>query len=126
VSLNSLQRRYRWLALPFDVGEILLTPERWVGGFDRATTRAAHRLAFDTTALGRFLQRVDVLSPMRDRLLGRSAALRWLEIIVPVDAVSALTEFDQQAAFRQIAFLYRGTLTRSDGIAVGTGARKDE
>src|SRR5262249_103229 len=46
-----------------------------------------------------------------------SAALRWFEIIVPVDAVSALTEFDQQAALRQIAFLYRGTLTRSDGIA---------
>ncbi len=45
-----------------------------------------------------------------------SAALRWLEIIVPIDAVSALTEFDQQATLRQIAFLYRGTLTRSDGI----------
>jgi nicotinamidase-related amidase len=45
-----------------------------------------------------------------------SAALRWLRIIVPVDAVSALTEFDQQAALRQIAFLYRGTLTRSSGI----------
>jgi nicotinamidase-related amidase len=47
-----------------------------------------------------------------------SAALRWLRIIVPVDAVSALTEFDQQAALRQIAFLYRGTLTRSRDIAL--------
>jgi hypothetical protein len=37
---------------------------------------------------------------------------------VPVDAVSALTVFDQHAAFRQIAFLYRGTLVRSDGVAV--------
>ena len=45
-----------------------------------------------------------------------SAALRWFRIIVPVDAVSALEEFDQQAAFRQIAFLYRGTLTRSEGV----------
>jgi nicotinamidase-related amidase len=50
-----------------------------------------------------------------------SAALRWLRIIVPVDAVSALTEFDQQAALRQIAFLYRGTLTRSDGIVAVPG-----
>ena len=50
-----------------------------------------------------------------------SAALRWLQIIVPVDAVSALTEFDQQAALRQIAFLYRGTLTRSDGIVAVPG-----
>jgi nicotinamidase-related amidase len=47
-----------------------------------------------------------------------SAALRGLRIIVPVDAVSAITEFDQHAAFRQIAFLYRGTLTRSDAITV--------
>ncbi len=50
-----------------------------------------------------------------------SAALRWLELIVPVDAVSALTEFDQQAALRQIAFLYRGTLTRSEGIFAVAG-----
>jgi nicotinamidase-related amidase len=46
-----------------------------------------------------------------------SAALRWWRIIVPVDAVSALTEFDQQAALRQIEFLYRGTLVTSGGIA---------
>ena len=46
-----------------------------------------------------------------------SAALRWFRVIVPVDAVSALTEFDQRAALRQITFLYRGTLVRSDGVA---------
>ncbi len=45
-----------------------------------------------------------------------SAALRWIRVVVPVDGISALTEFDQHAALRQIAFLYRGTLTRSDGI----------
>ena len=45
-----------------------------------------------------------------------SAALRGIHVIVPVDAVSAITEFDQHAAFRQIAFLYRGALTRSDAI----------
>ena len=48
-----------------------------------------------------------------------SAALRWWRVIIPVDAVSALTEFDQQAALRQIEFLYRGTLTTSHGISVG-------
>lgn len=45
-----------------------------------------------------------------------SAALRWFRLIVPVDAISALTEFDQRAALRQIQFLYRGTLVRSGGI----------
>jgi len=50
-----------------------------------------------------------------------SAALRWLRVIVPVDAVSALTEFDQQAALRQIAFLYRGTLTQSESLVAKAG-----
>jgi len=47
-----------------------------------------------------------------------SAALRRFRIVVPVDAVSALIPFDQHAAFRQIAFLYRGTLVQSGGISV--------
>jgi nicotinamidase-related amidase len=46
-----------------------------------------------------------------------SAALRWFRVIVPVDAISALTEFDQRAALRQISFLYRGVLVRSDGVS---------
>jgi nicotinamidase-related amidase len=50
-----------------------------------------------------------------------SAALRGLQIVVPVDAVSALTDFDQHAALRQVTFLYRGTLTRSDGIVAVAG-----
>ena len=50
-----------------------------------------------------------------------SAALRWLQVIVPVDAVSALTEFDQQAALRQIVFLYRGTLTHSESLVASAG-----
>ncbi|HEV2282675.1 MAG TPA: isochorismatase family cysteine hydrolase [bacterium] len=46
-----------------------------------------------------------------------SAALRWFRLIVPVDAISALTEFDQRAALRQISFLYRGVLVRSEGVS---------
>ncbi len=53
-----------------------------------------------------------------------SAALRWIPTVVPVDAISALTEFDQHAALRQITFLYRGILTRSDGIVVREGASR--
>jgi hypothetical protein len=79
VSLNSLQRRHQWLVAPFHVGEILLTPERWPIPLDRAITRLSRALVFDTTALGAFLCRVDPLSPMRDRLLARSALLRSID-----------------------------------------------
>lgn len=45
-----------------------------------------------------------------------SAALRWFGLVVPVDAISALTEFDQRAALRQISFLYRGVLVGSGDV----------
>lgn len=45
-----------------------------------------------------------------------SAALRGYQVILPVDAVSALTPFDLQAAIRQVSFLYRGTITRSTAV----------
>lgn len=41
-----------------------------------------------------------------------SAALRWWKVYIPVDAISALNEFDYRAALRQITFLYRGVLTK--------------
>jgi nicotinamidase-related amidase len=44
--------------------------------------------------------------------------LRGFKVIVPKDAISALTEFDMEATLRQISFLYRGIVTTSDGIVV--------
>ncbi len=45
-----------------------------------------------------------------------SAALRWYNVVVPVDCISALNEFDYAAALRQITFLYRGKLTTSEKL----------
>ena len=45
-----------------------------------------------------------------------SAALRWYNIFVPVDCISALNEFDYASALRQITFLYRGRLTSSEKL----------
>jgi len=45
-----------------------------------------------------------------------SAALRWYNVIVPVDAISALNEFDYYSALRQIDFLYKGILTKAANI----------
>ncbi|MEB3861424.1 MAG: cysteine hydrolase [Desulfurococcales archaeon] len=47
-----------------------------------------------------------------------SAALRWYKVYVPIDGISALTEFDMHAALRQIDFLYKGVIVRSvDGVS---------
>lgn len=45
-----------------------------------------------------------------------SAALRGYRVVVPVEAISALTPFDMQAALRQVTFLYRGTLVSASGL----------
>ncbi len=42
-----------------------------------------------------------------------SAGLRWFNIIVPADGISALTEFDQAMTLRQVSTLYAGKIVRS-------------
>jgi nicotinamidase-related amidase len=42
-----------------------------------------------------------------------SAGLRHFHVVVPADAISALTDFDQAMALRQISWLYGGSVVRS-------------
>ncbi|MFZ1757377.1 MAG: isochorismatase family cysteine hydrolase [Caldilineaceae bacterium] len=42
-----------------------------------------------------------------------SAGLRWYNVVVPANGTSALTEFDQALALRQISWLYTGKVCRS-------------
>lgn len=43
-----------------------------------------------------------------------SAGLRWYHIVVPANAISALTEFDQALALRQITSLYTGDVVKDE------------
>ena len=45
-----------------------------------------------------------------------SAALRYIDVVVPEDAVAALTPFDKESALRQVTFLYQGEVTKAEGI----------
>ena len=42
-----------------------------------------------------------------------SAGLRWYNIVVAADGISAQTEFDQALTLRQISFLYNGVILKS-------------
>jgi len=44
-----------------------------------------------------------------------SAALRWFNLVVPADGISALTEFDQALTLRQVTSLYAGKAVKSTG-----------
>ncbi len=48
-----------------------------------------------------------------------SAGLRWYKVVHPVDALSALTPFDLEAALRQASFLFQARLTTVEGIVGG-------
>ncbi len=45
-----------------------------------------------------------------------SAALRWYDVVVPKDAISALEPFDLESSLRQTAFLFNGRITTSEAI----------
>ena len=45
-----------------------------------------------------------------------SAGLRYYDVVHPVEGVSALTEFDLHAAFRQASWLFQARLVRADGL----------
>jgi nicotinamidase-related amidase len=45
-----------------------------------------------------------------------SAALRWYDVVIPCDAISALEPFDLEASLRQTAFVFSGRLTTVGGL----------
>jgi nicotinamidase-related amidase len=47
-----------------------------------------------------------------------SAALRWYEVVIPRDAISALEPFDLDSTLRQTAFAFGGRVTVADGVRV--------
>jgi nicotinamidase-related amidase len=45
-----------------------------------------------------------------------SAALRWYQVVIPRDAISALEPFDLEAVLRQTAFVFAGRVTTAGGV----------
>ncbi len=91
-------------------GDLVIRKLRYDAFYGTPLAHELHRRRTETLIVAGTVSNICVLHT------AGSAALRWLGVVVPVDAVSALTEFDQHAALRQIAFLYHGRLVRSDGI----------
>lgn len=48
-----------------------------------------------------------------------SAGLRYYRVVHPVEAISALTEFDRHAALRQASWLFQAELVRAAGLRFG-------
>jgi nicotinamidase-related amidase len=48
-----------------------------------------------------------------------SAALRWYEVVIPRDAISALDPFDLESSLRQTAFVVAGRITTAAALTFG-------
>jgi nicotinamidase-related amidase len=91
---------------------------------DELVTRKVRYDAFYGTHLDHFLRiwGVDTLivcgtvANICVHYTAASAALRWYDVVIPKDAVSALVPFDLESSLRQTAFLFAGRITESDKI----------
>ena len=52
-----------------------------------------------------------------------SAALRWYDVVIPRDAISALDPFDLESSLRQTAFVFAGRVTTAAGVRVRSAGR---
>jgi nicotinamidase-related amidase len=48
-----------------------------------------------------------------------SAALRWYDVVIPRDAISALDPFDLESSLRQTAFVFAGRITTTPALIIG-------
>ena len=55
-----------------------------------------------------------------------SAALRWYDVVIPRDAISALDPFDLESSLRQTAFVFAGRVTTAAGVRVQASGRPFE
>jgi nicotinamidase-related amidase len=92
--------------------EIVFRKARYDGFYGTALDHEIRRRGIDTLIVCGTVANICV------HYTAASAGLRWLKVIHPVDAVSAITEFDRHAALRQASWLFQATLTRAAGITV--------
>ncbi|HJO05444.1 MAG TPA: isochorismatase family cysteine hydrolase [Acidobacteriota bacterium] len=98
-----------------DGGDLVFRKDRYDGFFGTDLEASLERLGIDTLIICGTVANICVLST------AASAAIRWHQVILPLDAVSAITDFDMQLTIRQVAFLFQGTITTS--AALQTAAR---
>jgi nicotinamidase-related amidase len=97
-------------------GELVIQKRRYDGFYGTSLDHDLRVAGVDTLIVTGTVANICVLHS------AGSAALRWFKVIVPKDAISALTEFDLEAALRQVHFLYRGVITTSHALSVAQPA----
>jgi nicotinamidase-related amidase len=106
-----------------------LTPERGDLVFRKDRYDGFFRTNLEPTLLERGIDTLIICGTVANICVlytAASAAIRWYHVILPVDAVSAITPFDMELTIRQVSFLFQGTITRSDALRTGQAGPDSE
>lgn len=87
---------------------------RYDGFYGTSLDHELRRRGLDTLVIGGTVASICV------HYTAASAGLRWYRVIHPIDALSALTPFDMEAALRQASFLFQAVLTTSEALIRAT------
>lgn len=96
-------------------GDQVFRKDRYDGFFRTNLETTLEQLGLDTLIICGTVANICVLST------AASAAIRWYRVILPTDAVSAITDFDMQLTIRQVAFLFQGTITTAAALRTTPG-----
>ena len=91
-------------------GELVFRKVRYDGFYGTGLDHELRRRGIDTLIV------VGTVANICVHYTAASAGLRWYRLIHPIDALSALTPFDFEAALRQASFLFQARLTTVEGI----------
>jgi len=91
-------------------GDVVFRKDRYDGFFGTNLETTLRQSGIDTLIICGTVANICVL------YTAASAAIRWYHVILPIDAVSAVNEFDLQLTIRQVGWLFRGTITRSQAL----------
>ena len=94
-------------------GELVFRKVRYDGFYGTGLDHELRRRGIDTLIV------VGTVANICVHYTAASAGLRWYRVIHPIDALSALTPFDMEAALRQASFLFQARLTTVEGIVGG-------
>jgi len=93
-----------------DAGDLVFRKDRYDGFFGTNLETTLRQRGIDTLIICGTVANICVL------YTAASAAIRWYHVVLPIDALSAITEFDMQLTIRQVGWLFQGTITRSSAI----------
>lgn len=100
-------------------GDLVFRKDRYDGFFGTNLETTLRQRGIDTLIICGTVANICVL------YTAASAAIRWYHVILPIDAVSAINEFDLQLTIRQVGWLFRGTITRSSALHAKRSAPVD-